>query len=585
MMLFARAFELFFQHRELASSVLDLNLALRSEIPMVSLRVLLRSLGAQQIDGSWYGSCEVTSYAVLALASLETLPWVRQLDTGKIVASMALGKSFLSTNRGEWTNGRHLWIEKVTYSSTVLSEAYCLAAALVPLPSTLHPQPGANSGRAILPADARLLLGMRKAGNLIARTPLFDHSDAWALRVAEMQACFALQALQRQPVDVFPRTARGKDKYLFLIPLAEIVSALASDGASVVSLSVSFEMMLLSMLNFHADEYMEGVVERHFEHRLEDVRSVVRQLFTDMQLQHCSNTNDDHMAPSRGEELPDDSAPTAADVKANLGRFVRRILHHSAVLSSPASLQAHLAFELQTFLLNQITQAEDNHRARAQRAKAANLSNSDTNLTSNSNTHSQQQLLPQQQYNPGRTFHHWVRTTSADNIMLPFSFLFFICLVHHAVAAPKLPPHSPVNFRSGSKSSESTSNDDTPSAAVTPAPSSSNNNNNNNSSKETRRHHATPLTASARAAYLAEDACRHLAALCRMYNDAGSASRDADEGTLNALDFPEFLLPPLLLPPLSLPPRPRGTAVVVVVMTMVAVMPGKAGGPWTSYCG
>lgn len=34
--------------------------------------------------------------------------------------------------------------------------------------------------------------------------------------------------------------------------------------------------------------------------------------------------------------------------------------------------------------------------------------------------------------------------------------------------------------------------------------------------------------------------CRHLATLCRMYNDWGSAVRDNEEGNLNSLDFPEF---------------------------------------------
>lgn len=45
---------------------------------------------------------------------------------------------------------------------------------------------------------------------------------------------------------------------------------------------------------------------------------------------------------------------------------------------------------------------------------------------------------------------------------------------------------------------------------------------------------------SARTAYLAEDVCRHLATLCRLYNDLGSAACDADEGAGNSLKFPEF---------------------------------------------
>lgn len=263
MMYLARAFGLLVQHHEVAQGVFDLIPTLREDVPLASLWVMMRVLQAQQADGSWVGDCEITSYAILALSSLEKLPWVQHLDTGRVIAAMALGKSFLHSNRSEWTKGCHLWIEKVTYSSPVLSEAYCLAAASVPLPSAIEAQAGGNSRRAAVSADAKLLLGMRKAGGLIARTQLFSKTDPWALRVAEMQACFAMQALQRQPVDVFPRTAKGKDKYMFIIPLALIANALEPRGASsVVSFSVLYEMMVLSILNFHADEYMEAVVER-----------------------------------------------------------------------------------------------------------------------------------------------------------------------------------------------------------------------------------------------------------------------------------------------------------------------------------
>ncbi|KAI0517205.1 hypothetical protein F5B22DRAFT_605305 [Xylaria bambusicola] len=40
--------------------------------------------------------------------------------------------------------------------------------------------------------------------------------------------------------------------------------------------------------------------------------------------------------------------------------------------------------------------------------------------------------------------------------------------------------------------------------------------------------------------YYAAAACQHLAAMCRMYNDHGSAIRDHDEANVNAVDFPEF---------------------------------------------
>lgn len=39
---------------------------------------------------------------------------------------------------------------------------------------------------------------------------------------------------------------------------------------------------------------------------------------------------------------------------------------------------------------------------------------------------------------------------------------------------------------------------------------------------------------------MAEDLCRHLASMCRMYNDYACVARDHEEVNLNSTDFPEF---------------------------------------------
>jgi hypothetical protein len=91
------------------------------------------------------------------------------------------------------------------------------------------------------------------------------------------------------------------------------------------------------------------------------------------------------------------------------------------------------------------------------------------------------------------TFHHsqssffqWVRTTAADHTSCPYSFSFLGCLL---------------------------------------------------SSSTKRGHDCFPTTS---LKYFAEAACRHLASMCRIYNDYGSVSRDSIEGNLNSINFPEF---------------------------------------------
>lgn len=96
----------------------------------------------------------------------------------------------------------------------------------------------------------------------------------------------------------------------------------------------------------------------------------------------------------------------------------------------------------------------------------------------------------------GQSYYDWVRTTPADHTSCPYSFEFFTLLL------------------------TSWENED---ALV---------------SKENRK--VGCLSSSPLVHYLASDVCRHLASLCRQYNDYGSVRRDNAEGSLNSIDFPEF---------------------------------------------
>ncbi|KAL8665782.1 MAG: hypothetical protein Q9202_001904 [Teloschistes flavicans] len=84
---------------------------------------------------------------------------------------------------------------------------------------------------------------------------------------------------------------------------------------------------------------------------------------------------------------------------------------------------------------------------------------------------------------PERTYFDWVTGTSADHTSCPYSFVFWTCLISQ-------PGQS--------------------------------------------------CFASAKAKYLSQDMSRHLATMCRQYNDYGSVARDYKERNLNSVDFEEF---------------------------------------------
>lgn len=440
--------------------------ALKNQLPVVSLQVLIRTMHLQKPDGSWQGLCEVTAYAILTLSSLYRLPWCQRIFSDEIPSRIHLAQSFLFLNRSRWASGHYLWIEKTTYATDVLAEAYCLAAAFNS-PSA----PSQSEDPPCLPITFVLhdnvTQAMRRAKALLQRVPLFSGVNPRLLDAASFQACYEFAELQQRRLDIFPRTGMGEDKYLTFIPLTWMASNALQGGF--MSLSILRDMIYLSMINYQVDEYMEVVVEKQFQGDVDIVKSIICDIFAElcMASAQSSRTGPREATLSLLDEQDNSSSLLLHDIGAVLRKYITYILLHPKVVVRPSRERQHLARELETFLLAHVAQAEDNLRFSKQEAAAT--------------------ILPLQYSNPRRTFYKWVRSTSADHTSCPFSWIFFNCLI----SAPN------------------------------------------------RSTYAT-----ARASYVAEDIARHLASLCRMYNDYGSSSRDRQEGNLNSVNFPEFDLGP-----------------------------------------
>ena len=270
-------------------------------------------------------------------------------------------------------------------------------------------------------------------------------------------------------LNIFPRDEMTKDSYLEYIPFTWLgCNALSKP----VHPTILWEMMLISMLNYQADEYMEAVVGVHFEHNLQPIKRLIDRLCLPSSISADGSRNDrrpDSVDAERNEADGQGMEPQAqpkvalSHIERVLCRFTVYVLRHPKVLQSPASAQSHLRRKLRTFLLAYAAQIEDNTRL------------------------SQQELGTSKTISftaPQTSYFAWVRSTSADRTSCPYAFAFFACLI-----APE------------------------PGGAC---------------------------FASLRQRYLAEDACKHLATLCRQYNDYGSVARDRAERNLNSVNFPEF---------------------------------------------
>ena len=463
MMLLAQAFSrvlILWDEQMLTSLSLDLV----NQIPIVLLQIINRTLLSEESNGSWSQTHEITAYAILTLVSASTVPWTDSIRVD-VSAAVTRAKDFLTRSHNHWQLPAYIWIEKVTYASPVLSNAYCLAA--------MHSQALSRtwSRRFEIATDIQPL-AISRFSNFFSEIPMFSHwHNDWKLKSLLIESRLFLPRLRAMRLNIFPREEMTKDRYLEYIPFTWLgCNALSKP----VHPTILWEMMLISMLNYQADEYMEAVVGVHFEHNLQPIKRLIDRLCLPSSISAAANGDRNDRRPESvdaernkadGQDMKPQAQPNVAlsDIERVLCRFTVYVLRHPKVLQSPASAQSHLRRELRTFLLAHVAQIEDNTRLSQQE-----LGTSKT-ITFTS---------------PQTSYFAWVRSTSVDHTSCPYAFAFFACL-------------------------------------IAPEP-------------------GRACFASLRQRYLAEDACKHLATLCRQYNDYGSVARDRAERNLNSVNFPEF---------------------------------------------
>jgi hypothetical protein len=463
------------------------------DVPRMLLDILAHTMDSQKDDGSWESKREVTAYAILTLIPLLSLPWVDFLKP-ECNACILRGKAYLENHRKDWREAERIWIEKTVYGSPNLSQAYCLAAMKVVVPTTIFPAKISD----MFPLEMKKNMG--KMASFFATVPPFHLAPNWKLQLSLLQSAGYSGALKSHRYSIFPPLMEASDeKYQNYIPFTWIG---CKDYLSTpITPKCLWDMMLVSMYNFQVDAFMETSARDCYAGRLNDLKALICGLFSEDSTGYkpmtkyepatrpkkmtngvkngvkngvgiidssgrengIANCNNEYKKESNGEnghtnELPDQDE----HVKNVLTKFVNFALQHPKVLASPVPMRQWLAHELQTFLLAHITHMEDCGSfalSASSGAKAITWSK------------------------PRTTFFKWVRTTSADHTSCPYSFVFYLCLIGN-----------------GSNS----------------------------------------LEMSIQQRYALEDACRHLAAMCRQYNDLGSVSRDQNEGNLNSVNFPEF---------------------------------------------
>ena len=457
---------------------------IKNKVLVVLFQALIKTLQAQLLDGSW-GSYEETAYSIVALVNLKLMPFSRPLES-EIRMAIRKGRSFLlKSGRMTPPAPEYLWVEKVNYASDFLSESYILAALNVDIP------PISDGGRldSIIELSIAKLQGFEK---FYSKIPLFAKLKSWELRASLIEGALFQHQLRQVRLDVFPRTNMDEDKYFEYIPFTW--TSCNNKNGHCMSPRHLYEMMVISVLNFQVDEFMEVVTEQfdtgvlkqmidnifNLELQAEDQnRNGIVDLSSeaatdDINWKHPTTEESGAEKKRPRKDLMNDmnehaqtknSATITAELdlaRATLTRFVRHVLRHPIRTKASTYDQFNLKAELKTFLLAHVDQGQDNENFGKQQI-------------------STDVVTPFTRAN--QSFYKWVRTTSANHTSCPYSFAFIACALSQ---------------------------------------------------------NGLDCFQTAMEKYLAQDLCLHLAIMCRMYNDFGSVIRDRQDKNLNSVNFVEF---------------------------------------------
>ena len=394
--------------------VLKLSAALLHEqIPVVLTQIINQTL-LHSGAGSWDAkeSPENAAYGILTLATVVTIPWIAPLKE-QVNFTIEEGQRFLLSAQGDWDKPQLLWIEKVTYGSRRLSEAYCLAA----MRPSISPHAWSEKTINLVNISEKSIF---KFPRLVASLTDFRDEPLWRLKASTIEGFAFLPLLKSARMDILPRQKGAKNEYLDFIPCTWVL--INNSKRLFLQANLLWDMMVLTMCNFRVDEYMETVVATLGVDRLGPIKSIIRTL--------CVGET---MDVFQGREKPhEDSVRATNDTvhlveknkirTSDLGSFQAIIGHYiNAMLDYPrlqrASLvdQGHLRSELQTFLLSHITQTEDNARFSAQEP--------------------QSQSTIAVFVSAQKPFYEWAHTTGADSVSCPFSFAFFTCLLGSSLSS------------------------------------------------------------------------------------------------------------------------------------------------------
>lgn len=480
----------------------DLPSGLLEDALVVLLQALVHLLEAQSEDGSWEGKRESTSYAVIALNAIASLPLVSSVESivSQVEHAIRNGRNMLlkDTTNLRSRPSEHLWIEKVTYGSHYISQAFSLAALKCTTDKDDSHRPHDATARlhSLLPAPIDQIL---QPAHFFKALPMFSAMPQWCMQASLVEGSLFRRRLRDTCLEVFPHATSTKEKHLAFIPSTWTAGNNLHRGP--LGSDIILSMMVISALAYQVDEFVESEVARLSTDALVALKASVGRLIaeveadlmeeakTSMAVPKATDTSNQqdagnavHGVSVLNSSTPKDTTctgPEARDLKEvqnihrTFKRFIRHLLTAPYARGASAYSLARLKLTIHEYLAAHLAQTEESRRLAEQPGE---------------NKPQSVKVMPAA---ARCSLFTWTRTTSGDHTAGPFAVSAFLCMLESQRRS--------IN----------------------------------------RGRLGDPL-GSPQSKYVAQDVSRHLAALCRLYNDFGSVARDLAEDNLNSINFPEF---------------------------------------------
>ena len=315
--------------------------AIQDKVIICLFQALTRTLQTQVSNGSWGGGgYETTAYALITLTRLLSLTSAPKVKL-QLTTAIEHGRKYLTKHSRSSAKPDHVWSGKITSGSSVLYQAYVLAALQAPVSE--HSGPTIESHFEI--SLAKITIQTK----YYARQAWFTGVPEWLIQACLVESYLFLPQIRDVRYEVFPCDSLDEDSHFDTIPFIWIAASNLNHQA--IGAEFLYQMMTISLLGRQLDDYMQNLVADTFSGCLFEVEDIMCGIFQELEV----SSKDHCFCEDHGSERSS-TATAISDVRSVLYRFISHVLNSPYVLRASERDQAQLKSELLAFLLSRVSQ-------------------------------------------------------------------------------------------------------------------------------------------------------------------------------------------------------------------------------------